>query len=768
MLAENAARARTGLGRLNPFAPTPYAQAHALTNTANDGLTHIVEASQAAAQQFGGDSWGLFKRFLQDPDAPEVVQATGGWSQTKQAKDTALVNRRALGAWDEQGVAFYAAKTATKEAEAKRLAQAANVQAETTRRIVEAEAKVPEKTRLNYTQEQVARLDDTATSARQAADAATAEVARLEAAGADAVQVSAARQVAEEQVKAADDVARQVAAQKARYATPISKRADAALRKAEDAATSARQAQAAAAGLRRAMPTPGDVDVSSIEKLIERARNPETGQVDDLAAVSELARNYELAATSFFATPVKKMVNGVEREVWDYGATGASTKARWLRDNVNNAISVFYMGYNPGYAFRNAANNLITALADGVTPFQSSDHIRQLWTRWGMPPIETKQGIGVAGDVWKSRAAAVEYTRALGQPARLREVMKGVNWKTPTLTLGQNFERYASERIMAHHIKSYWNQVWPRQVKQITTANLDVMRRAGLSAEQIELRVKLAALAMNADELRDALMYGTLPGTARAVPPTAGPATPGLPAPVKPRAPSSTPLVDENQIVPDNVRQAVDQAGGPEAVDDLDAALAHPDPTVRMGKSGVVFAKLENDAAKLAAIDGIDQLAAAAPEISGDPDKLLAYLQDVDNILAQHVDANDVILDQLWDDVKSMPKPERRAAWNDYWRTFEDNLDAVHENVKNFESNIMPSLGFTDEAVARQEARRVKTRETWSTYIKRLKETVAESDDLDWRDPARDELWRSFKQERSDLWAKFNANSIHAFAAACQ
>jgi hypothetical protein len=30
--------------------------------------------------------------------------------------------------------------------------------------------------------------------------------------------------------------------------------------------------------------------------------------------------------------------------------------------------------------------------------------------------------------VWKSRAAAVEYTRALGQPAHLRDTMKGVNW----------------------------------------------------------------------------------------------------------------------------------------------------------------------------------------------------------------------------------------------------------------------------------------------------------------------------------------------------
>ena len=107
--AEQAARARTGIGRLNPFAPTPYAQAHALTNTANDGLTHILEASTASAEQFDGDAWGLFKRFLQDPDAPEVVQATGGWSQTKQAKDTAIVNRRVLGAWDDDGVAAYAA-----------------------------------------------------------------------------------------------------------------------------------------------------------------------------------------------------------------------------------------------------------------------------------------------------------------------------------------------------------------------------------------------------------------------------------------------------------------------------------------------------------------------------------------------------------------------------------------------------------------------------------------------------------------------------------
>ena len=452
---------------------------------------------------------------------------------------------------------------------------------------------------------------------------------------------------------------------------------------------------------------------------------------------------------------------GWRRTEWDYGATGASQKARWLRDNVNNAISVFYMGYNPGYAFRNAANNLITALADGVTPFQSTDNIRQLWTRWGMPPIATKQGIGVAGDVWKSRAAAVEYTRSLMQPARLREVGKGVGWKSPTLTLGQNFERYASERIMAHHIKNYWQQVWPREVRKIAQANSATFRNLGLTAEQIELRVKLAALAMNADELEAALMQGVMPGTARVTPPRAtGPTAPGVPAPVKPRAPSGAPPIDDlNRLAPDNVRKAVEDAGGPEAVDELNSALAQPDPAVRVGQTGVILAKLENDAAKVTAVDALDQLAAAAPDVANDIDNLLAYLQDVDNILARHVDANDAILDQLWDDVKAMPKPERRAAWNAYWQTFESNLDAVHERVKTFEDEIMPGLGFTDEAVARQEARRVETRQTWSTYIKRLKETVAESDKLDWRDPARDALWRAFKQERTDLWAQFNANS---------
>jgi hypothetical protein len=771
-----AAKVRSLGGRLNPFQPTPLSMVNALAKESSDMTTRLMEATVAQADNFGGDQFGLFKAALANPDAPEVVRATAGLSQSRPFKRTIMVARRTLGSWDDAGVAAYVAKTGKAEAVAVDLAARAAKQAAIARAALAGD-KTGLAKRTAYTAEQLKRLEDVRLAAQTTAEQAAAEVAKIEAAGVDATKVATARKVADDAALVAVDVAQQAAAQQARYATPMSKTVDLTFQKAEAMAADAEKARAAVVARQATTPTVGSFDTANIFKLIERATDPVSGEVDDIAAVADLARQYEDATTSFFAT---KKVNKAGQEVWDYGATDVTKGAKWVKDNVNNVLSTVYMGYNPGYAWRNAANNLITALADGVTPFQSSDNIRQLWTRWGLPPIATKQGIGAAGDVWKSRESAAEFTRELMLPYRLRDAFKsGVTLNRPTLKMGQAFESYASERIMAHHLRNFWQQTWPRTVRKLSDANLDTFRALGLTPEQINLRVKLASLAMNPDELREALIYGTLPGMKRTLPPSAGavptvrppvaPIAGGPPMPpsvrvppvVKPGAVERAVITDAAQLLPDAVIEDARKLAGDEFAEAIQHAAATPNatPVQRAALVKIEFAKVDTATATRDAGEAVDALERATnPQDMRSAEDLLGFLGEVDRITAAHIDANDAILDDLWQTTKGLTPQQRKGAWDAYWTTFKQQLDGFHVQLKTLDEEVMPELGFTRKAIERQEARRVVTRQTWDAYTKKLKATWADSDKFDALDPARDAVWAEFKTWRKDLWATFNAN----------
>jgi hypothetical protein len=764
-----AAKVRSLVGRLNPFQPTPLSLVNSLAKESSDMTTRLMEATVAQADNFGGDQFGLFKAALANPDAPEVVRATAGLSQSRPFKRTIMVARRTLGSWDDPGVAAYVAKTGKAEAVAVDLAARAAKQAAIAQAALAAD-KTGLAQRAAYTAEQLKRLEDVRLAAQTTAEQAAAEVAQMAAAGKAAEAVATARKVADDAALVAEDVAKQVAAQQARYATPMSKAVDLTFQKAEALAVDAAKARSAVVARQATTPAIGSFDTDNIFKLIERATDPVSGQVDDIAAVADLARQYEDATTSFFAT---KKVNKAGQEVWDYGATDLTKGAKWLKDNVNNVLSTVYMGYNPGYAWRNAANNLITALADGVTPFQSSDNIRQLWTRWGLPPIGTKQGIGAAGDVWKSRESAAEFTRELLQPYRLRDTFKGVTFKAPTLKLGQNFESYASERIMAHHLRNFWQQTWPRAVRKISDGNLDAFRAIGLTSEQIELRVKLAALAMSPDELREALVYGTMPGTQRLLPPSAGggggtpivrpPGPPSVRVPpvVKPGAVERAVITDAAQLLPDAVIEDARKLAGDEFVEAIQQAAAtpHATPIQRAALVKIEFAKVDTATATRDASAALDALERATnPQDVRSAEDLLSFLGEVDRITAAHIDANDAILDDLWQTTKGLTPQQRKGAWAAYWQTFRQQLDGFHVQLKALDEEVMPDLGFTRKAIERQEARRLVTRQTWDAYTKKLKATWADSDKFAVLDPARDAVWAEFKTWRKGLWDKFNAN----------
>lgn len=755
----NVAKTRTVAGRVTPFMPTPQSLASSVAKETDDMLTRIIAGSKAVADKYDGDEFGLFKAAMLNPDAEDVVKYTAGLSQSRPFKRATMVIRRAVGQLDEASVENYVSNLAQAEQQAVVLERQAAAQAQTQARVLASDgASVKAKTK--YTQGKLAEIDDAVTAARQRADAAAAEVARREAAGEAAESLAEARRMADEEAEVAANVAKEADAARARYATPISSKADAVMRKTEQMAATAKSAREKVEALRRATPTPGDVDVSLIEKIIERATDPKTKQVDDLAAVADLARQFEAATNSLFQV---KHVGKDGKEVWDWGETGATKLLRGFKDNVNNFISTFYLGYNPGYAWRNASNNLITALADGVTPFQSSDNIRQLWVRWGMPPIATKQGIGAAGDVWKSRAAAVEYTRALTEPARLRDILSGVKLiDRPTLAMAQNLERYASERIMAHHIKRFWHDAWPRRIDQI--ANTEPVRAAwrasGLTQAQINLRQRLARQAMSESELVDALVYGTVPGTKRATPP--GPAAPAprtVPAATPPgRGPVGAVVTDARRVLDDEVADALREEGGEELVETVQNVIAHA----------------QTDEAAEAAIDAVEQIHGTAAiiehEIMPQIDELArrdvpntvedieAWLSDrgklIDNVRA----ADEVAQDAVREAADGMDPNDADELWRTYFAARRKNRLRVDGAIDALDE-VMPGLGFTDKAIQDGQAYRRSIEKLWDEWdAARTHPYNQKAEGI--KGAALDELFERMREERRRIFSDGGRLSI--------
>jgi hypothetical protein len=82
--------------------------------------------------------------------------------------------------------------------------------------------------------------------------------------------------------------------------------------------------------------------------------------------------------------------------------------------------------------------------------------------------VQTKQGIG-PGDAFKNRATTAEYLQNLATPLRMRDTFKlnGRKLTDFTRAWAANWEAYASERIVAHHIQTYFPQTWGGYLKEL-------------------------------------------------------------------------------------------------------------------------------------------------------------------------------------------------------------------------------------------------------------------------------------------------------------
>ena len=254
-------------------------------------------------------------------------------------------------------------------------------------------------------------------------------------------------------------------------------------------------------------------DPGLLAKIIADAKG------DDIEAVAQLGRKYTDAAEKIF----------VPRE------RSAPTRAR---DWINNYLSLGFMGYNLPYAIRNGAGNLTHAVIDGVMPFTTSKHINKWWPRWGNMPISGKAGIGPTGSVWQTKSEAIDFITGLTSTSPTKDIFKGITPKGPTLQLGQNVERYFSERIVYAALTDSWGQVWADTLAGIEDK---IPAFIGLSPQQIEYLVREWATALNPEELYAPLnrLSGSSPPPAvpkPVVPGPTGPAVTGVAGAVSPAA----------------------------------------------------------------------------------------------------------------------------------------------------------------------------------------------------------------------------------------
>lgn len=693
-------RAVSLLGRITPWQPTPESLAHAHVIQSADTVTRISEAARDAATnnpdliaRLAADPddnpmTAILRRFLADPDDADIVELTGGFSQSRQAKRTVILMREMFGTVDEGTVAKMTA------ARAKAMSKLDDLDG-----IL--------KTRL-------ATLDD------------------LKAKGVTGSKLA----------------------------------------KAETAANKAQQALVEAKEMvdkLPAAPKSGDVDFDKLQKIIEESKG------DDIAAVSALAQQYESAAKRLYAEPVTKEVNGMK--VTEYKYPSQRSALRKWRGNISNAVSIMFLGTNPGYAFRNAANNLFTAVVDGVSPIMRADSLRELWTRWGPAPWQTKQGLGQAGDFWKSREAAREYVTSISKPMQLRDVFRAIEMGTikdrlsTTLQVGQNFERYASERIMAHHVRNYWQQVWPVTVRRLTKE----LEAQGFTKAQVQYLQRRLDPCMNPQEVRDEIEK-IIGGPGAGAPPAARPQAPApqapapqapspapvtpapVPAPTKPQpkaaegtvapSPAAVTPPDSRLTVPEDVREEAMKAGGPEAVEAVDEVVsAARTPEEAVARLTVREAEMNGNAELSAAVEELraDTLDIMESE-TVTADDLNAYLDKSVAIVRKAQEVDDALMATTFEVQRGLDEFARNELWRETRAARRRNRLTVMQELDDLDMELMPDLGFDDEAIVRQHNYRAYVADTWEKSDKLVNDY--------WR--AKQDAFFAAGASTSDIWADVN------------
>ena len=484
----------------------------------------------------------------------------------------------------------------------------------------------------------------------------------------------------------------------------------------------------------------GDLDMGKIKKIIADAGD------DKFKAIAEIAKHYEAAALSIFGKEVKDKTTGALTYTLP-----TKNPYRRVQDSVTHVMSLAFMGNAPGYAFRNAANNLITAMADGVSPFTSARAMETFFVRWGTLPASTLKGLGAGAETWKTSETALEAIGDAKKAMRVPDVFRGVKWSPkagPTLQIGQNFERLASQRIMYHHMESFWRDLWPQTVERVTKNLRAAPTLASLSDAQLRYYARRLNSAVNSAEVRQIVndMAAATGDIAHTVPPE---------------------LIDELSVA---------GAGAIAAAED---ALRYS-PEGRTAYAAIVDVATADVDEAATAVDKLRGLAEHPPTLPPPPlptalrDETLDFIEASKQPLRDYIEqlrevertftlAHQERTRQVWDKVRGLSVVEADEIWENYSRTSLRALENMQRTLDTIDDAIGPRIGFSGEAIARAKAQRAYVYQQRNLYIAKRTETWAKSRAAklagkpEQANAIWDEWWQWSNAHYADLGAKESA-----------
>lgn len=203
--------------------------------------------------------------------------------------------------------------------------------------------------------------------------------------------------------------------------------------------------------------------------LREMATDPETGALS-LKVVS----NWFEDATSD-SDVLKRIFANYDDAVARIYPTGKQNIVRRGQNQYRKFLSQYmYMGWNPGYAFRNGASNASLTAISGWGPFQSADRINDYVKRWGSDVFGLRKGYGGPGGEYLTEQlhSALDAIDSTFEAVRFKDLptaviedlaKKGIKG-APAMALSEVVETASGQRIMHQALDYFWGQHWRPKV----------------------------------------------------------------------------------------------------------------------------------------------------------------------------------------------------------------------------------------------------------------------------------------------------------------
>ena len=236
--------------------------------------------------------------------------------------------------------------------------------------------------------------------------------------------------------------------------------------------------------------------------LREMATEPDTGK-PSLKVVSSWFED----ATSD-GEILKRIFKNYDDAVARVYPTGKLNVLRRGQNQYRKFLSQYmYMGWNPGYAFRNGASNASLTAISGWGPFESADRINDYVKRWGSDVFGLRKGYGGPGGEYLTEQihsaldaidSSFEAVRFKDLPTTVIEDLakKGIKG-APAMALSEVVETASGQRIMHQSLDYFWGKHWRPKVPDELASLFD--RRALRAYEDI------LADCVNPVELENAL-----------------------------------------------------------------------------------------------------------------------------------------------------------------------------------------------------------------------------------------------------------------------